>query len=497
MPESMKNGHNLHGNGHTMHCGRRGVVLEVASTDTSHKRHDWNPICIFNGSYALSSKTVMQDKLLSKPESVEPGILPHLRIPDGKSVRWILVGQLLDARNRRVLKNAHLVYDRDQIVYVGTEAPSTAIAQGKGMPDLTLRDYTAIPGLIEGHSHILLAGEEIDNDRRAACLRQDSQTLCDQAEARLRTLARLGVVAMRDGGDNNQVGLRLSKITSSCDRPPGLARVFSPGPGIHRRGRYGSFFGTPLENYATIKEAVQAQVLGGADHIKIVPTGIINFAKGAVTAKPQFSIEEIREFRHAARDHGKHLMAHASGELGVGYSIDGGVDTLEHGFFVTEDQLAKMCDRSISWVPTLTPVKAQVDGAALMRWEGETLDNLKRILDNHARSIRKALRMGVNVLVGSDAGSCGVAHGIGLIREMELLENAGMPTRDILSQATYGNHRALINQQPLGSLEKGFKARFILTRHNPLETVANLYLERLVVFHGDAESSMGISLDLL
>jgi len=283
-------------------------------------------------------------------------------------------------------------------------------------------------------------------------------------------------------------------LTAAHDGPPFTARVFSPGAGIFRQGRYGGFFGRPLEEHASVEGCVRARIAEGADHIKIVPTGIINFAKGLVVAKPQFSVEEIQQFKQAAVVHQKHLMAHASGEVGVGHAIEGGVDTVEHGFFVTDDQLTRMRDRNISWVPTFTPVQKQLDHTDLMGWTGEALDNLKRILDQHARSLQKALALGINVLVGSDSGSCGVAHGTGLLDEMELLEQAGMPTLDILCQATYGNSAALINRPPYGSFEQGFKPRFIVTEHNPLEAVKNLRRERWIVFDGEAESSATVSL---
>lgn len=420
-----------------------------------------------------------------------------LRITRENPVRWIVVGQLLDAKHRRILKNAHLVYDRNRILHVGVEAPDATILNGQKNPDLRLPEYTAMPGLIEGHSHTFLEGAELAAEKRGEYQKQDPQLLYEKAEARLRILARLGVIAMRDGGDKDQVGLRLSRLTASKDCPSFTARVLSPGPGIHRQGRYGSFFGKPLEDHANIESCVQARVDEGADHIKIVPTGIINFAKGQVIAKPQFSAEEIQQFKNAAGALQKHVMAHASGDTGVGYAIEGGVDTLEHGFFVTDDQLGKMRDRAVSWVPTFAPVQEQVDHSDIMGWTGETLDHLTRILENHARSLQKALAIGVNVLVGSDSGSCGVAHGTGLFYEMELLENAGMPTLDILCQATYGNNEALTNRQPYGSLEAGFKPRFIVTKHNPLETARNLFLEKWVVFDGEAESSATVILENL
>lgn len=426
--------------------------------------------------------------------ATKPDILTGLRVTPAKPTRWLAVGKLLDAPKRRVLDHAHLVYTHSRILHVGTDAAAAALAAGQAAPDLVLPDHLALPGLIEGHSHTFLEGAELAAEKRGAYQQQDSETLYQNSAARLGPLARMGIIAMRDGGDKDRVGLRLSRRTASGDCPPFTARVFSPGAGIYRQGRYGGFFSEPVEDHPTLASCVQARVAEGADHIKIVPTGIINFAKGAVIAKPQFSVAEIRQFKHAAQAHHKHLMAHASGELGVGYAIDGGVDTVEHGFFITDVQLARMRDEGIAWVPTFTPVQAQVDHADIMGWSGEALDHLRRILENHARSLQKALALGVNVLVGSDAGSCGVAHGTGLLREMELLEQAGMPTLGILCQVTHGNNHALIGSQPYGALEVGLKPRFILTEHKPLETVGNLYRERLVVFDGAAESSATVSL---
>ena len=154
-----------------------------------------------------------------------------------------------------------------------------------------------------------------------------------------------------------------------------------------------------------------------------------------------------------------------------------------------------MRDHGISWVPTFAPVQVQLDRADVMGWNTEVRDHLAGILENHARSLQRALAMGVNVLVGSDAGSCGVAHGSGLFHEMELLENAGMPTLDILCQATHGNRLAFVNRQPFGCLDPDFLPRFILTRSKPLDTVSELRQELLVVFDGTVANSAALSLE--
>ena len=113
--------------------------------------------------------------------------------------RWIVIGRLLDARNRRILKNAHLLYDRKQILHVGESPPPADLLDGRHAPDQTLSDYTAIPGLIEGHSHIFLEGAEMDVDKRKAYQQQDPEILYQLAKKRLRTLGCLGIIAMRDG----------------------------------------------------------------------------------------------------------------------------------------------------------------------------------------------------------------------------------------------------------------------------------------------------------
>src|SRR5271169_1183899 len=100
----------------------------------------------------------------------------RLKITDSNPIRWIVVGQLLDVKNKRVLKNAHLIYDKFRILYAGVEAPAASILNGQATPDLSLPGYTALPGLIEGHSHTFLEGAELDVDKRASYQKSDPET---------------------------------------------------------------------------------------------------------------------------------------------------------------------------------------------------------------------------------------------------------------------------------------------------------------------------------
>lgn len=397
---------------------------------------------------------------------------------------WLRVGTLIDGVSAAPLHNANVVYDRNSILFVGEDLPPRDLLNpSQSVPNHELLQYTLLPGLTDAHTHFFLEGGELDPDKRAAYLKQTPAELMDHAKQRLEKLVRLGITATRDAGDKDGVGLALSRLSSSAERPL-MPYVDSPGAAIHHRGRYGSFMAEPFEDCSTPRQCVEERVRAGADRIKLIPTGIINFKKGAVTAAPQMSAERVGEFVAAAKEFGKQTLAHASGDAGIEHVIDGGVDSVEHGFFVRDDQLAKMRDKEIAWVPTFAPVQCQVDHADRMGWDAEIVGNLKKILDAHAKSLVKAHAMGVQVIAGADAGSYGVAHGLGLLYELELMQRAGLSPLAVINSATGAGSKRLAFKETFGQIMPGFLSRFILTRHTPLEDVANLRKERMVVFDG-------------
>jgi imidazolonepropionase-like amidohydrolase len=409
-----------------------------------------------------------------------------LRIPTAtrEQAIWLRVGTLLDGVSTAPLRNAHVVYNDSGILFAGAEAPPrNLVPEGRSAPDFELPQFTLLPGLVEAHAHFFLEGGELDLAKRAAYLEQSSDSLLRLAIPRLEKLVRLGIVAVRDAGDRHGVGLALSRLYASSARPL-MPYVDSPGAAIHHRGRYGSFMGEPIEDCASPAECVRSRVDAGAYRIKLIPTGIINFKKGAVTAPPQMTVEEIRALVAAAQSLGRQTLAHSSGDDGIERVIEGGVDSVEHGFFVRPDQLARMRDRRIAWVPTFAPVQKQVDHAERMGWDAEVVSHLKRILEAHAKSLVQAQAMGVLIVAGSDAGSVGVAHGIDFLYELERMERAGLSPLAVLNAATGTGSARLGFPESFGQIRPGYRSRFLLTRHAPLETVANLRKPKLIVFDG-------------
>ncbi len=424
---------------------------------------------------------------------------------------WLRVGTLLDGTSTVPIRNAHIVYDATEILFVGAvdrTPPRELLRDGQIAPDVDAPDATLLPGLIEAHAHLFLEGGELDAEKRAGYLKQDPAALLAAARERLEKLVRLGVTAVRDAGDKDGVGLALSKLYRSASVVAGVADpgpastrpatsparllipyVESPGAAIHHRGRYGGFMGGALEDFPSLRACVEARVAAGADRIKLIPTGIINFKQGAVTTEPQMTTEEIRELVAAAKSFGRQTFAHASGDAGIERVIGGGVDSVEHGFFVRDDQLARMRDRQTAWVPTFAPVQAQVDHATIVGWDERIVANLRDILDRHAASLVKAQALGVLIVAGSDAGSYGVAHGVGFLRELELMERAGLPALAVINAATGTGANRLAYREKFGRIAPGWQSRFILTRHSPLETVANLRRPGIVIFDGEPYES--------
>jgi imidazolonepropionase-like amidohydrolase len=396
---------------------------------------------------------------------------------------WLRVGTLLDGVSLIPQRNVHVVYDQSQILYVGDaekSPPAELLNPGQRREDVDLPEHTLLPGLIEAHAHFFLEGGELNIEKRSASLKQTPAQLYQAALSRLEKLLRLGIIAVRDAGDKDRVGLALSKLYKSPSRPI-MPYVESPGAAIYHRGRYGGFMGEPIEDCASLEECVSARVRAGADRIKLIPTGIINFKAGKVTSEPQMTAAEVSALTRAARTHGKQTFAHASGDIGISHAISGGVDSIEHGFFVREDQLAQMRDQQIAWVPTFAPVHAQAEVHP---------DMVKQILDQHAASLANGAERGVLILAGSDAGSYGVPHGLGLLEEMELMERAGLSSLQVLNAATGQSSNRLGFPEKFGQIRVGYQSRFILTTHSPLRGIINLMKPKTVIYDGAVFDSM-------
>ncbi len=312
----------------------------------------------------------------------------------------------------------------------------------RGVP--AMRGGFLMPGLVDAHVHLFLDGAPTDGATRSAHLKQSLEDLTEAARRSARQALECGVTLVRDAGDRHGINNRIREEAKSAKD---LARVRSGGLGVKRPKRYGAFMATDVEDETAIRESV-ARLAAENDEIKLILTGIIDFAAGAVTDEPQFDLDSTRLVVETARAQGRQTFAHCSGEKGLATAARAGIGSIEHGFFMSRETLAIMRDNQVAWTPTFCPVHFQWAKPEAIGWSPETVGNLRRILDSHAEHLRLADEMGVTLLLGTDAGSMGVEHGYAMFEEIDRYLEAGLTLEKTLCAATSAARRHFGFEQP-------------------------------------------------
>lgn len=351
----------------------------------------------------------------------------------------------------------------------------------------TRRAAFAMPGLVEAHAHVFLDGDELDAAARARFLEAPRAAMLEVARRNLSSALRHGITLIRDAGDRYGVNHALRDELRDDPRPGGasaLPGLRSPGAGIRRPGRYGGFIAQEAADDAAIVAAVHRIADSGADDLKIILTGIIDFASGTVKGEPQFDERSLALLVRTARGRGLKTFAHCSGQPGLEAAVAGGVDSIEHGFFMSREILARMAEKGIAWVPTFSPVHFQWAHPEHAGWNAATVARLRQILDAHLEHVALAHRLGVDLVAGSDAGSPGVSHGRALLGELLFFLEAGVPLAAVLESAT-SRPRRLWNTGE-ARVRPGAPADLVLLAGDPFEDRRHLLAVTSVLRNGCA-----------
>jgi len=323
-----------------------------------------------------------------------------------------------------------------------------------------------MPGLVEAHCHLFLDGMELDFQERRDYLSTSWDEMTAVGWQSVRDSLSAGITLIRDGGDRHGINHHLRN--AAREGADLLPVIRSAGTAIRREGCYGGFLGIAVK---TADDAVAAihRVAETADELKILLTGIIDFEKGKVRGSVQFGVDELSLMVKTARQVGLKTFCHCSGIEGLQIAVDAGIDSIEHGFFMNRDILAKMADKQIAWVPTVSPVYFQYARPDLAGWDEQTVKGLDAILKNHFEHIALASEMGVPVIAGSDAGSYGVPHGRGLVDEIFFYHRAGISLGQALSSAT-STPRALWGCEP-ADIVPGNRTDFLALEGSPFADI--------------------------
>ncbi|NLD37507.1 MAG: amidohydrolase family protein [Desulfatiglans sp.] len=376
----------------------------------------------------------------------------------------IRAGWLIDGSGRPVNKNVLIN------IAGGIVSSITDFFPDQQPPDkqLDLTDCTIIPALCDSHTHLAISGR-IDPE-----IRENQMAYgYDQAEAMIaghvRDYIKHGVLTVRDGGDFNAYALKY-KNQSSGKKDHHLS-IYAAGIGLHVKGRYGQLLGMHITPGRELSQAILEDFRPGMDHVKIVNSGVNSLTEFGKETSSQFTVDELKDAVRAAESIGLKVMVHANGNIPVRGAIEARCHTVEHGFFMGEDNLKRMADKGTIWVPTICTMKAYMDNSdPESGWHKVAEKNLIHQLEQ----VEMAIEYGVTIALGTDAGSPGVYHGSSVIEELGLLIKAGLSIEEAIKCAT-SNTMQIINDAPnTGTVSKDNQATFVAVKGKPVDLPGSL-----------------------
>lgn len=245
------------------------------------------------------------------------------------------------------------------------------------------------------HIHMVLDGQ----DWRGAIARHKNAPDDAWIHTVLAAYRAAGFDYLRDGGDRWGVGARARELAGEY----GICYQIPLAP-LCKAGHYGGFIGrkyADLKEYAALVRGMHAE---GADFVKIMISGLMDFDRCGVLTEPGLDAAEIKELIHIAHEEGFSVMAHANGAETVRAAAEAGVDSVEHGAYLDEEALAAMKENGTIWVPTLSTI-------GNLRGKGRFCESaVEAILEAAMENVQKFARIGGLLAPGTDAGAWAVPH---------------------------------------------------------------------------------------
>ncbi|MGI8560260.1 MAG: amidohydrolase family protein [Luteimonas sp.] len=387
-------------------------------------------------------------------------------------------GKLFDSRSGRVLGPHTVTIENGRIASV---VAGTAAASAEGTDRLiALPTSTCSPGWTDLHVHM---GGQSSPDSYSEGFRLDPVDFAFRSVDYAGKTLMAGFTSVRDLGGEVSPHLR-DAINQGLVKGP---RIWAAGKSIATTGGHADptngynaelshLIGPPGPTEGVInsaddaRQAVRQRYKEGSDVVKITATGgVLSYAKSADA--PQFTVEEIKAVIDTAKDYGYRVAAHAHGAEGMKRAVLGGVTSIEHGTYMTDEVMSLMKQKGTWYVPTIyagrfVAEKAKIDGyfPEVVRPKAARVGAL--IQDTAAR----AYKAGVKIGFGTDMGVG--PHGDNA-REFIYMVEAGMPAAYALQSATIRAAEVLgVGDQ--GVIEAGQRADIIAMPGDPVADIQNV-----------------------
>ncbi len=415
---------------------------------------------------------------------------------DRATVTVIRAGTLIDGKSNAPRRGQVIVVRGNRIESVSDAAKAVIPSDGSV---IDLSHATVLPGLIDCHTHIFLQGDvPAEGGYDVQLLKHPLAYRAARAAVSARRALEQGFTTIRDveteGAGYGDVGIKMAIEAGHIPGP----RMFVVTRAISTTGGY------PLEGYApeiTVPKGVQIvdgpvearkaareQLDNGADWIKVYMTHRSWLdAKGNLVSQPTLTLEEIRAIVEETHGWGKKVACHAYNGVGLHRALDGGCDSIEHGLDLDDAAIAQMVKQGTWYCPTMSVYYH--DQAPADTPEGK--HDRKRVAV-HGPSLQKAIKAGVKIAFGTDAG--GFTWTEPIAQEFPRMVEFGMTPMAAIQSATSHAAEMLGMTGQLGVVAPGAYADIVAVPGDPLKDVSELSRVVFVMKDGKVyKSSTGLS----
>lgn len=361
----------------------------------------------------------------------------------------------------RTIDRATVVIRGDRIAAVG---PDRDLSLPRGTTRVDGRGLTLLPGLIDCHVHLCLGAEPdvvgaVTKETPALTLLKSSRAARETLEA--------GFTTVRDVGSRDHSIFSMQEAIST-GLVPG-PRIVAAGLAICMIGGHARFIGQEVEGAEQVRAAVRAQIAAGATVIKVIASGGV-LTPGTSPDQAQMTQEELRAAVEEAQRAGRKVAAHAHGSSGMKNAVRAGVHSIEHATLMDNEAAALMKQRGVFMVPTLSALATTAACRLGCGIPDSALEKAKAMTKRHAVSFKNALRDGIPIAMGTDAGTPFNFHGENA-QELERMVAFGMSPMEAIVASTSAAARLIGIQDRVGTIEKGKLADLILFEGNPLRRI--------------------------